>query len=408
MRSRGLVLFLAAAALLAIVATAAPAAGRTQFVLSPEGNHLWAYDTRTGARQLLVQAVNGAEPGVPPPVRSDRRDINGQICVSPDGRHMVTGEDTVIAGAGGDGGSSHDPRIAGWGWFRLGGASLGHLWARQVGKLAPEAGSGPGYAGDPDNFGCGFLDARRLVTTAIGNILPGEPGNGQLFLWFGPFDANYRQESDDAGTSFFVGEVPHCQIDGTLATAGGIAVDANGDVYVTTNRPDDQGHPGSVWRFRGRWPTSPAECTDAYLAANITKVAIVPAAQELPADVRAPTPSSVVVSPDGTLYVASVFSGTVSEFTKAGTWLRDIYPLSPVTPFTGPTSNTPFGLAVTADGSLWIADLGIVLAQPGPGLGSLIRVRFSETRSPILPAETVQDGLTFPDGLGVYTAPRRR
>jgi hypothetical protein len=396
-----------AAVLVAVVPVASHGRpGRNQFVLSPEGNHLWAYDAATGQRQLVVRAVNGSDPGIAPHVRSDRRDINGQICVAPDGRHVVTGEDTVLAGAGGDGGSSHDPRIAGWGWFEIGGSRLGRIWMRQAGKLAPAAGSGPGYAGDPDNFGCGFLDAGRLFTTALGNTLPGEDVNGQLFLWFGPFEAGYHQVTSDDGTGFFVGEVPHCEIDKTLATAGGIAVDGNGDVYVTTNRPDADSNAGSVWRYRGTWPRTAAECTPEYIAANITKTQVVPSVDGAPADPRTPTPSSVVISPDGTLYVSSVFSGTVSEFTKDGEWIRDLYPLSPVTPFTGPTGNTPFGMAVTADGSLWIADLGIVLAEPGPGLGSLIRVRFDRARDPVLPAETVQDGLTFPDGLGVYTAPR--
>jgi hypothetical protein len=379
---------------------AEPASDRAEIVLGPEGNHLWAYDARTGDRQLVVRAVNGEDPGVAPPAASDRRDINGQVCVSPDRRHVVTGEDTVIAGDGGDGGSSHDPRIAGWGFFRIRGSELGAVTVRQVGKLAPEAGSGPGYAGDPDNYGCGFLDRSRLVTTAIGNTFPGEPANGQLFLWFGPFDTGYRQEAAD-GTSFFVGEVAHCELDRTLATAGGIAVDG-GDLYVAANRPDDQGNPAAVWRYRGRFPRTPAECTPEFLAANVRKELVVPSVPGLPTDPRAPTPSAVAVSPDDTLYVSSVFSGTVAEYTKGGRWVRDIYPVSPLTPPTGPTTNTPFGVAFTSDGSLWIADLGIALASPAPGAGSVIRVPFDDAGNPQPLGETVQDGLTFPDGLGVY------
>src|SRR5439155_22784017 len=124
--------------------------------------------------------------------------------------------------------------------------------ATYSGKHEPEAHSGPGYTCVPDNYGCGFLDSGRLDTTAIGNTLPGQPANGQLFLWFGPFDTGFREETEPSGVRFFVGEVGHCQIDDTLATAGGIAVDRNGDVYVATNRPDGKGKPGGVWRFRGR------------------------------------------------------------------------------------------------------------------------------------------------------------
>jgi hypothetical protein len=397
----------AAIATFAVLALPAPPGVRAsvggEFVLSPEGNHLWAYDAATGEHQLLARAQNGGDPGAVAP-NGLVRDINGQVCVSPDGTHLVSGEDTVIAPAdGGDGAGSHDPRIAGWGWFTIGGDALGELTMEQTGKLAPEAGTGPGYAGDPDNYGCGFLDAERLVTTAIGNTLPGEEANGQLFLWFGPFEDGYRQETDPAtGVGFFVGEVEHCEIDRGLATAGGIAVAPDGDVYVATNRPTaiPGGEPGAVWRYSGTWPTSVAECTPEYLAANLTKTRVLPAVAGLPADPTSPTPSAVVISPTGTLYVSSVFSGTVSEYTTSGHWLRDLYPTSPVAPRTGPTGQTPFGLAVTSDGSLWIADLGIVVAAPAPGQGSVVRL--APGAPPGASATTVRDGLTFPDGLGVY------
>jgi hypothetical protein len=389
---------------IAVAAVLTPArAAPKQFVLSPEGNHLWAYDTQTLGHQLVVRAQNGSDPGEAPPPGAGRRDINGQICVSPDGRHVITGEDTVIPPSGGTG-SSHDPRIAGWGYFEISGSSLGEIAVNQVGKLAPEAlGTGPGYAGDPDNYGCGFLDADRLVTTAIGDTLPGQPANGQLFLWFGPFDAGFRQETETSGVRFFVGDVPHCQIDGAIPTAGGVAVDDNGDVYVASNRPDGSGGPSGVWSFRGRFPSSPAECNASFLAANLHKELVVPFTDVLPVDVFAPTPSSVVVSPDDTLYVSSVFTGTVSEFTKAGNWVRDIYPLSPIALRRGPTGDTPYGLAITADGALWIADLGIVLNGPVSRQGSVVRVPFGPNRNPKLLAQTVRSGLTFPDGLGVYT-----
>ena len=352
-------------------------------MLSPEGNHLWAYDAATGAAQLVVRAVNGDDPGVAAN-SPERRDINGQVCVSPDGRHVVTGEDTVVDG------SSHDPRIAGWGWFRAT-VDRGRLVLAQTGKLAPAAGRGPSYRGDPDNYGCGFLDRRRLLTTAIGDRFPGQPSNGQLFLWFGPFTAPV---------------VDHCEIAGDLATAGGIAVDRDGSVYVATNRPDDANDPGGVWRFSGRWPTKPQECTAEYLARHVHRELVVPnrpAPVPLVPDAHAVTPSSVAISPDDTLYVSSVFTGTVSEFTKGGRWVRDVYPTAPIAVPTGPTGNTPYGLAFTASGDLWIADLGIVVGAPGPGLGSVQRVRFDGTGNPIVPADTVADGLEFPDGLGVYT-----
>lgn len=365
----------------ALLLGGAPAGGAArQFVLSPEGNHLWAYDTVTKQRQLVVRARNGGDPGANAP-NGIVRDINGQICVSPDGGHVITGEDTVTGE-----GSSHDPRIAGWGWFSIAGDAIGAITVEQIGKLAPEAGGGPGYAGDPDNYGCGFLDANRLFTTAIGNTLPGEEANGQLFLWFGPFEQ---------------ATVAHCEIDRTLATAGGVTVAPNGDVYVATNRPTQipGGDPSAIWRFSGTWPRSAAECTPAFLAANITKTRVLPSAPALPADPLAPTPSAVIITPSNTMLVSSVFSGTVSEFTREGQWIRDVYPLSPVALRTGPTGNTPYGMVIAGD-ELWIADLGIVAAAPAPGQGSLIVVQLNAQATP---ATTVQSNLTFPDGLGLYT-----
>jgi streptogramin lyase len=128
---------------------------------------------------------------------------------------------------------------------------------------------------------------------------------------------------------------------------------------------------------------------------------VIPSLPGLPADPRATTPSSVVITPQGTLYVSSVFTGIVSEFTRAGTWLRDVFPLSPVAPVVPPVGRTPYGLAVTSDGSLWIANLGIVVDQPAPNAGSVIRVRFTNGQ-PAPMGDTMRSNLNFPDGLGVY------
>jgi hypothetical protein len=396
---------LAATGLAALAPTnVSAAAHRHQFVLSGEGNRLWAYDALTGKSRLVVQAQNpiGTSRATTPPSSPHKYDINGQICVSPDGGHIVTGEDTVLPFHGKQG-SSHDPRIAGWGYYTISGNSLQTLHVKEVGKLAPNAGLGPGYTGDPDNYGCGFLDRRRLFTTAIGNTLPGEKANGQLFLFFGPFTRKYGI-AHDKSASFYVGQVPHCAIDSTLATAGGITVDRNGDVYVATNRPDDASHPGSVWRFRGRWPTSATQCTRRYLDAHIHRTRIIPRTTVGPApDAHAPTPSAVVISPWDTLIVSSVFSGTIAEYTKTGFWVRDLYPQTPVAVPSGPTGQTPYGLRFTADGSLWVADLGIVGDDSAPDQGSVIRIRFDGVgnRGAV---STMRDELQFPDGLGVYTA----
>ncbi|MDX1512006.1 MAG: hypothetical protein R3249_11705 [Nitriliruptorales bacterium] len=377
-----------------------------EIILSPEGNHLWAFDAETGEAQLVIRAVNGGDPGVEAPPGTEPKDINGQVCVSPDQALIVTGEDTVLGPDGGppDGGSSHDPRVAGWGIFGIEGDRIGEIRATQVGKLAPEGGQGPGYTGDPDNHGCGFLDDNRLLTGAIGDPFPGQPANGQLFLWFGPFTAGFEEVTDD-GVTFFVGEVPHCSLDDTLATVGGIEVTPDGDVYVATNRPDDDNNPGGIWRYSGNFPSSFEECTPEFLAANVTKEQVITFPVLL--NPTAPTPSGVVLSPSDTLYVSSVFTSHISEFTRDGTFVRDIWPTSPLAPRVLASGDTPFGMVVDSSGALWVADLGIVVAQPAPGQGSVFRITF-EDGDPVLPATTIADGMTFPDGLGLYRPADRR
>ncbi len=41
----------------------------------------------------------------------------------------------------------------------------------------------------PDNYGCGVLSDGRIVTTDIGNEAGGA-ANGQLIIWFPPFDSD--------------------------------------------------------------------------------------------------------------------------------------------------------------------------------------------------------------------------
>ena len=86
------------------------------------------------------------------------------ICALPDGSgRIVAGEDT---------GQPHPP--AGWGVLDRDG--------RLVGKLVATA-----AAEVPDPYGCAFARDGRLFTTELGHEGFGT-ANGQLVLWFPPFD----------------------------------------------------------------------------------------------------------------------------------------------------------------------------------------------------------------------------
>jgi hypothetical protein len=66
------------------------------------------------------------------------------------------------------------------------------------------------------------------------------------------------------------------------------------------------------------------------------------------------------------------------------------------------STGTPLGLGIDAGGTLYYADIGIVLSpEVGPGpKGSVRRIRFVDGAPQ--PPETLADGLAFPDGIGVY------
>ncbi|MGH9249939.1 MAG: hypothetical protein ACRD0W_10545, partial [Acidimicrobiales bacterium] len=102
-------------------------------VLSTEGNNLNAYEPDPPFREQTVIRSAADDP--------DGLDINGQVCMLPDGSGFVAGEDT-----------GQPERTPGWGIFELEGATVGELEAREVGRLVPT------YQTDgPENYGCGVL-----------------------------------------------------------------------------------------------------------------------------------------------------------------------------------------------------------------------------------------------------------
>lgn len=346
--------------------------GDRRVILAPEGNRLWAYasDERGIRAQVVIPSASDA-PG-------SGRDINGQVCFEPGTGRFVAGEDT---------GQPIPP--PGWGVFELDGKRVGELSATQVGKLIPTFQGEPGEEGVPnsaDPFGCAFLSDGRLLTTDIGNNQSG-PANGQLILWFPPLDGD---------------DVRYCKLDIEIGTAGTIYVDGEDRVYVASARVA----PG-VHRYTGPFPTSPeaaggcgrVDATGAPLADSLDR------AMFIAADQNVAIVNGVTGTPAGTFYVSSVIGGTVAEYDGDGDFVRRV--LEPLPGETlGPdplTNGSPLGVAADSDGSLYVADLGLVVSSggigPQPGGGSVRRVRFDNGVP--LPPETINDGLTFPDALGV-------
>ena len=378
------------AALMGAVGSVPPAASAQSnvatkaryIVLNGQGNDLDAYAPAPPFKhQTVIQTRAKSKEGY---------DINAQICFFGDGRSFIAGEDT----------GQPDP-IQGWGIFRLRGNRVGKLEAKQIGKLQPTY---QGATDNAENYGCGVLPDGRVVTTDIGNQSAGA-GDGQLIVWFPPLTKGFKVLKN--GTE---GKVAYCKIDVGIATAGGIAVDGS-DLYVASARPTTSG----IWKYTGPFPTSAdaaggcgkTDTTGAPLADTVNKHLFIPAG-----DHSLVSPNAIVASGHGdTWYVSSVFTGVINEYDRDGSFVRTI--LQPA-PGEGPgpepiSTGSPLGLGVAPDGTLYFADIGLVISDqgvgPGNDTGSVRKIRFvgGEPQAPV----TMADGLAFPDGIGIFVPPKR-
>ena len=341
-------------------------------LFGPEGNRLHVFSTgENPTTQLLIPSAADA-PGT-------GRDINGQICFQRGTHRFISGEDT---------GQPNPPPS--FGFFELEGSMVGSLGWRQIGRLTPTFQGEPGPEGVPDTadpYGCGFLSDGRLVTTDIGNTASG-PGTGQLIIWFPPLD--------DPSPRF-------CKLDIGIGTAQGIYVDDEDRVHVASARVE----PG-IWRYSPPFPTGPdaaggcgrVDSTGAPLADGVAKEVFIPA------DENVPTPNGVAASPSGTIYVSSILNGVIAEYDASGRYLRRILE-PPAGEALGPepySTGSPLGIAVDSRGTLYYADLGLVLRGgdigPGPNTGSIRRIRF-DSDQPRAPETLFAPG-QFPDGVGLF------
>jgi hypothetical protein len=368
---------LTAGALVAVWTAPAGTVGSTQasskgvIVFNGEGNNLNAYAAEPPFTKQTVIRNHDDDP--------NGLDINAQICFFPGGsKRFVAGEDT---------GQPNPP--PGWGIFQLRGNSVGKLSAKKVGKLTPTY---QPTSDNAENYGCGFLSDGRIVTTDIGDQQSG-PGNGQLIVWFPPFDST---------------RVRYCKLDVGIATAGGIYVDSKDRVYVPSARPPTSG----VLRYTGPFPTadtarggcSEKDATGAPMAPSVKKDQFITLGNGLVA------PIAIVRATKSGFYVSSVISGVINEYDANGGYVRTV-----LQPPAGETlgertfsTGTPLGLGVGPDGTLYYADIGITITSEGIGPGpegTVRRIRF--VNGAPQPPEIMGGDLAFPDGIGVY-APKKK
>lgn len=355
------------------LAAMAPATCTPSVLYSPEGNRLRRFDIDTIKR---------------PPLREDilieraslgGRDVNGQVCALPGGSgRFIAGEDS---------GQPHPP--PGWGIFAPDGTQVGKLTATYQTDL-------PGAQSNAEPFGCAFDLAGHLFTSDVGNQASG-PGNGQLVMWFPPLAGfpgppGKYPNTDEPSTNF-------CKIAIDIPTAGSVATDEQGRVYVTSARGL------KVLRFSPPFPTAPdaaggcgrKDALGSPLADSVNVETFI----SDPGNVL--TPTGIARARSGNWYVASVLTGVIAEYDANGVFLRRVLEPPPGEEGLPHSTGSPQGLAVDCEGDLYYADLDLRASggDIGPGPNGKVRwIAFDACGEP-QPPQIIKEGLAFPDGLGI-------
>jgi len=342
--------------------------GKTIIVLNGQNEDLDAYDKSDPTKKQIL--ISGGETEKVPGPSS----VNGEICFDPTNpRRFVMAEDNL---------NPNPPNH--FSVYEVEGSVVGQLEVRKVMNLIPT------YQHMTSGYGCHFRKDGSLLTGDEGNLDTG-PGNGQLILWFPPFDGSAAQQH-------------YCKIDITVATAGQIYVDEQDRFYMAAARLD----PG-IYRYTGPWPTgddaahgcSGTDSTGAPMMQNVSRENFIPGDQYVV------TPTGIARSPSGTFYISSVLNGVIAEYDQNGKFLRKILePPAGEVLVDGPyTTGTPYGIEVDSEGTLYYADIGLTLqgsvgvVDYANGLGSVRAIHFVDGK-PQAP-ELYEDGLDFPDGMGV-------
>jgi hypothetical protein len=346
-----------------------PPPPRSVIILNGQNEDLVAYDSSDPTKKQVLISGGETEKVAGP------SSVNGEICFDPSGsRRFIMADDNL---------NPNPPNH--FALFQLKGDKIGELSVTKLLHLTPT------YQKEVSGYGCGFLADGRALTTDTGNTDTG-PGNGQLVLWFPPFDPG--------------GNSHYCKLDITIATAGQIVVDEQDRIYVTSARLE----PG-VYRYTGPFPTGDdaahgcgkRDSTGAPLADHVNRERF------LMGDQTIQTPVGLARTRDGSFVVSSVLNGVIAEYDRDGKFVRRL--LQPPagerigkTPY---STGTPFGLEVDSQGTIYYADLGLVLTDTsidiGMGMGSVRKIAFKDGEPQ--PPETMDLGLSFPDGIGVLEVP---
>jgi outer membrane protein assembly factor BamB len=378
------------AAALLLAALAAPANAKpAELLYFPEGNRLRRIDVDTidkgtlRSDVLIPGAGDESGGGDENLFFAPNRDANGMICAFPDGSgRFLMGEDTR---------QPHPP--PGWGVFEHNGLQIGKLTPTYLSSFGEPYGCA--FAADPDP---GDDELPPLFTTDVGTEDIGG-SDGQLLIWFPPYDAfpgTGYPETDERSTNY-------CKLASDIGTAGGVAIDDLGRVYVASASGVQ------ILRFSPPFPTAP----NAGGGCSGTDGTGAPVADAVNREVFASDDfySGLAFGPNGHLYAAAVATGNIREYDLDGNQVRFI--VDPPGPsFVYPTATgNPEGIAFGEDGTLYYADLDLVGTFPNDvetgDNGKIWRVRFNKKSEPLAP-EIVQQGFDFPDAVAVFPGDLQR
>jgi sugar lactone lactonase YvrE len=338
---------------------------RTAFVFNGENEDLNVYlASDPSKKQVLVRG--GETEKIPGP-----SSLNGQICFDPTNpRQFVMADDNL---------NPNPPNH--FSVFQITGSAIGEFAVNKIANLTPT------YQKATSGFGCHFRKDGTLLTSDQGNQ-DSSDGNGQLVLWFPPFDAANQH---------------YCKLDITIATPGMVYVDEQDRLYIASARLE----PG-IYRYTGPFPTGD-DAAHGCTGTDSTGAPLQVANRErfIIGDEGLPTPTGIARSPQGTFYVTSVLNGVIAEYDQNGKFLRKVLqPPAGEILAEGPYSTgTPYGLEVDSQGTIYYADIGLTLQSSvgsvdvSNGLGSVRAIRFVNGQ-PQAP-ETFEEALSFPDGIGV-------
>lgn len=341
----------------------ATAAKTSVVVLSTDGGRLSAYETTKYQRQILMDPAAGA------PFAA-----RGEICADPKSpRRFVVGVEPDDDGA------------SGWSYLQLKGKRHGRLSVKQLGRL-PAAMPG---------FGCAFLPDGTLITTGLGDRNVTSKGDGELVLWFPPFNRP---------------DVRSCTLLEGLPTPEGVAVADDGTVLVAISRTDTAATRPGIYKVTGEFPTS----ADSKGGCRRTSASGAPMSDPgraqmalfINADAETYWPTDITPSGSGTWYVSNLPFGYINEYDAEGEFVRRVAKPGSGLPDGQLEAFTPYGMTVTPDGTLWVAHYGMQGTSAAEGAGQIAVIKFDKTGAP-LEKERVARELDHPDGLGVITLSRR-